>query len=364
MTILEDAYREVDTMISNHKTASNHSLTGIYRARVEYNKDDQQLGRVKVRVPQLHGIPKEEGSLDYLELPWAYPCTPFPSGYDHGSFIIPEVGSYVWVIFEANDPACPVYIGSMYAKGATTYQPMGTLDNEDELKKKYSNSKGRWNRPGYQSEVPQGVFDESSYEPNTSILYKSPKGATIEINENDEEESFTLLDRLGQIFKFISPVTKECNGYNAYKRAHRTVEDESQFDTEDVSVGKKALILVKDARSQFLRFVAKKGKSKIDLVSKDEDNTSVLNLNAGEGKCLVESKYGDTRVSLELDAKKGKLIASVIKGGKAVSSISLDEIAQILATSVYTSPLKESSSQPVSTKQWVDTKDELSKGGN
>lgn len=338
-------------------------MTGLFRARVEYNKDDQQLCRVKVRVPTLHGLPGEDKSLHYKDLPWAYPCTPYPAGYDHGSVVIPEVGSYVWVLFEAGNPNQPVYIGSMYAKNSSTYQPMGTIDDLDSLNKRYVASEGRWNRPGYQNEVPSEMFN-SDYDPEVSksILYKSPKGATIEIDETDEQESMSFIDRLGQIIKFISPVDKESNSYNSHRRFDKRCDKDTQYDTEEISFHKKALIFVKDARGQFLRFLAKKGKSKIEIVSKDKKNTSVLGLYSGAGSSLLESVYGDNRVRLVLDAKNLCAKIVITKGDKVLSELTLDENISQWSQGEVLTKFKQQPKQ--STDKWKDAQDELYKEGD
>ena len=93
------------------------ALTGIYRARVENNQDSTRSGRVQVRVPQLHGT---EGSSNYLEtsgLPWATPVTPVGSGYDHGSLMVPDIGDYVFVLFENGDRSTPIYLGGCFGQG-------------------------------------------------------------------------------------------------------------------------------------------------------------------------------------------------------------------------------------------------------
>lgn len=343
----------------NYRNNSSNPLPGLYRARVEYNKDDQQLGRVRIRIPQCHGLPGDDNSVKFDELPWAYPCTPFNSGYDYGTFINPEVGSYVWVMFEAGDPNQPVYIGSMYAKGSSTYQAMGTISDDDKLNKRYSDSNGRWNRPAVQNEIPVGSYDnESDFENSVQTLYKSPKGATIEIDETDEKESLSIIDRLGQIIKFISPVTKECNSYNAYRRYDKRADKENQYDTEEVSYLQKSIMLIKDARNQLLRFVAKKGSSKVDLLSKEDNSKSVLQLNSGEGSSLLLAEYESNKVYLKLDAKGLSSSIVVESNGKVLSEVVLASNVIINSSSniTHNENVNKSSS---SSNLWVDTKDEV-----
>ncbi len=75
-----------------------------YRGTVTDNNDPTARGRVKVRVPAVLGE---------LET-WAMPCFPY-AGDGVGMFAVPEVGSGVWVEFEAGDPSFPIYSGGFWA---------------------------------------------------------------------------------------------------------------------------------------------------------------------------------------------------------------------------------------------------------
>jgi len=75
---------------------------GIYRAVVVDDNDPHKLRRLKVQVPDVHGS----------EASWASACVPA------GSRRQPKVGSDVWVMFEGDDPARPVWIGVMVGSGA------------------------------------------------------------------------------------------------------------------------------------------------------------------------------------------------------------------------------------------------------
>lgn len=295
----------------------DEGVQGLYKARVEDNRDEYEVGRVRVRIPHLHGIPTTDSdnkSLKSSELPWAYPCMPFPCGFDHGSFIIPEVGTYVWVMFEAGDINKPVYIGSVYSSHASSSHTMGKYEDTEGSKEKFIESEGEWVRPAYHGEAPKGTFKEGSKEPNVLTVYKSLKGATIEINEADENESLSIIDRLGQIIKLVSPVTKEANSYNKSRRFARRVDERPGtggtdiLDTEEVSYGKKAVILIKGARDQLLRLVSKKGECRTDLVSREESKgTSAVSLQSGEGKTLLFSNYDGALCYMELNAKKREI---------------------------------------------------------
>lgn len=77
---------------------------GKYRGLVVENVDPEQIGRVLVQVPDVLG-----------ELPssWAMPCVP-AAGIQAGCFIVPPIGSQVWVEFEQGDPDYPIWTGGFW----------------------------------------------------------------------------------------------------------------------------------------------------------------------------------------------------------------------------------------------------------
>jgi len=77
---------------------------GKYRGTVTDTQDPTTRGRVKVKVPAVLGD---------LES-WAMPCVPY-AGDGVGHWYIPEVGSMVWVEFEAGDPSYPIWTGCCWA---------------------------------------------------------------------------------------------------------------------------------------------------------------------------------------------------------------------------------------------------------
>jgi len=80
------------------------SFYGKYRGVVADNIDPAQLGRVQVSVPAVLG---EQIS------GWALPCLPF-AGVQAGMWVVPAVGSNVWVEFEQGDPDLPIWTGGYW----------------------------------------------------------------------------------------------------------------------------------------------------------------------------------------------------------------------------------------------------------
>jgi hypothetical protein len=77
---------------------------GKYRGLVVENIDPQQIGRVLLQVPDVLGeIPSS----------WAMPCVP-AAGIQAGIFVVPPIGSQVWVEFEQGDPDYPIWTGGFW----------------------------------------------------------------------------------------------------------------------------------------------------------------------------------------------------------------------------------------------------------
>ncbi len=84
---------------------------GKYRGIVTDIQDPLMQGRIKARVPEVLG----DG-----ESGWALPCLAF-GGSQMGLFVLPAVGSAVWMEFEHGDPDYPVWAGSWF--GSATDMP-------------------------------------------------------------------------------------------------------------------------------------------------------------------------------------------------------------------------------------------------
>ena len=202
---------------------SNSALTGLYRGQVEDNRDPKKLGRIKVRVPQMHGIPPQKDisqtsdsngnnpanskdsesakpldkgasnsespavsdHIDTSGIPWASPITATGTGHDHGSIMVPHIGDYVFIMYENGDRQAPVYLGGCY--GIPTQQKQfGYIDESDS-----TNNRGAFKSPAGAVECPMEVYDPHG-DPSMRILYKSPKGFVIGVNETDGDEHLLL----------------------------------------------------------------------------------------------------------------------------------------------------------------------------
>ncbi len=79
---------------------------GLYRAIVEETNDPLDIGRIRIRVPELHNK-----TIEVKNLPWASPAFAV-GGKGCGWWANPIVGDIVWVQFEKNHPYSPVWVGA------------------------------------------------------------------------------------------------------------------------------------------------------------------------------------------------------------------------------------------------------------
>jgi hypothetical protein len=77
---------------------------GKYRGQVIANVDPEQLGRILVLIPDVLGLSPST---------WAMPCVP-AAGIQSGCFIVPPIGSQVWMEFEQGDPDYPIWTGGFW----------------------------------------------------------------------------------------------------------------------------------------------------------------------------------------------------------------------------------------------------------
>jgi uncharacterized protein involved in type VI secretion and phage assembly len=81
---------------------------GKYRGTVLNNIDPLQMGRIQVIVPDVSGL---------LPTSWAMPCLPV-AGKQMGTYMVPQIGSGVWVEFEQGDPDYPIWTGCFWGIAA------------------------------------------------------------------------------------------------------------------------------------------------------------------------------------------------------------------------------------------------------
>ena len=77
---------------------------GKYRGLVVDNVDPMQTGRIMAQVPDVLGL---------VPSSWAMPCVPV-AGIQAGAFMVPPIGSQVWMEFEQGNPDYPIWTGGFW----------------------------------------------------------------------------------------------------------------------------------------------------------------------------------------------------------------------------------------------------------
>jgi uncharacterized protein involved in type VI secretion and phage assembly len=134
---------------------------GKYRGTVIDNVDPMMIGRLMVMVPDVSNV---------IPSTWAMPCLPF-AGIQHGFYVVPTIGSGVWVEYEQGDPDYPIWTGCFFGTAAET--PALALATP----------------PGLQAIVIQTVGQNTLMVsdmagPTGGILLKAQSGALISVSDS------------------------------------------------------------------------------------------------------------------------------------------------------------------------------------
>lgn len=133
---------------------------GKYRGTVVQNVDPQQMGRIQALVPSVTNI---------IPTTWAMPCVPF-TGKQSGVFVVPAIGSAVWIEYEQGDPDYPIWTGGFWGSAAEVPAIAlagNPLSPSIVLQSGFGNSISISDLPG----------------PAGGIMIKSAGGASIMVNE-------------------------------------------------------------------------------------------------------------------------------------------------------------------------------------
>lgn len=163
-------------------------------------------GWVKVRIPQVHGLNSSDVSFtpDTM-LPWAVPCSPFYTMYEAGTFIVPPIGSKLFLAEVDASPSYYVYLGGAYGISDTPQKYSLSPDKDNDS---YSSTPGIL--------APRDV-DGMKYG-QSGVIFKSPKGHTIKYSDENGSEFFEIIDRSGQSIKMKCPVDSSKNKNNGASR--------------------------------------------------------------------------------------------------------------------------------------------------
>jgi hypothetical protein len=154
----------------------SHKYYGKYRATVFNNIDPEQRGRIQAIVPDVSGL---------VPTSWAMPCVPI-AGKQSGVYVVPQIGSGVWIEFEQGDPDYPIWTGCFW--GIATEVPTLALA-------------GNPVSPSIvlQTGLQNSIVISDLPGPTGGIMLKSPTGASIIVNDtgiyiqNGKGASLTLI---------------------------------------------------------------------------------------------------------------------------------------------------------------------------
>jgi uncharacterized protein involved in type VI secretion and phage assembly len=91
---------------------------GKYRGTVVQNVDPEQRGRIQVLVPDVSNV---------VPSTWATACVPL-AGKSMGTYLVPQVGSGVWIEYEQGDVDFPIWTGCFWGLAAEV-PPLATAGN-------------------------------------------------------------------------------------------------------------------------------------------------------------------------------------------------------------------------------------------
>lgn len=179
---------------------------------VEDTQDPEGLGRVRIRIRQLHG------DMAVSLLPWAWVGYPGAGAYDTGMELPYPKGASVYVMFEENDTSKPIVLAGCRKRVAATQQ--------------YGEAGSEWGPSDNLRASTQGSdrSAESTESDQPQVLLKTPKGATIYAVEEDGAECLRIVDRAGQVLEMRSPISAASNLHNAQQRGLRNAIDGTQLD--------------------------------------------------------------------------------------------------------------------------------------
>ena len=180
-TYLNSNVSDDETLNSIIESITTIDYNAFYRGVVVNNHDSLGLGRIQVRIPQIHGTnPESSIYVPTVAIPWAV-CGYQPMGNDSGSYLIPNVGDIVLVTFEAGEKDTPIYFGSLLTNRGNEKRIGSYNVNNDE--KFVSDENDR---------IKEVINDTER------VIYKSLKGATILVDEKDGNELIKIVDQSGQ----------------------------------------------------------------------------------------------------------------------------------------------------------------------
>lgn len=291
----------------NPKTELNAMYTGI----VEDTNDPRGMGRIKVRIPALHGTnPSQSYYLPTKQIPWATPACLTGGSNDMGQYIVPTKGCQVMVSFQCNSFSYPVYFGTLPSQTngiAKNYNDNSSIFGGENIE---ILSDDRIKDLNNSSSTAVKSSNKTLRDKNTTgktVVYKSLKGATIMIDDEDGAENIQFMDASGQTL-----ILGNNSGSTLPRRGSSTTPSKNaktymalsnnQGDEVYITKGK---VIIKTGNGETINL----DKGKIQILNSNKDTISMengkLNMKTSSGKELslsennINIKSNDSSILLE-----------------------------------------------------------------
>lgn len=157
----------------DEERARTKRINGIVTGIVTNNRDEEGLGRIKVKFPWL----SEENETDWAKV------MSFMAGKERGGFFLPEVGDEVLVAFEHGDINYPYVIGALWNNEDNP--PETNSDGKNNIRKIRS-------RSGHEI-----VFNDDDTSKQEKIEIHTKGGHKILLDDSAGQEKIEIIDKTG-----------------------------------------------------------------------------------------------------------------------------------------------------------------------